>query len=347
MALSWRMPASTNPTSRPSDGVEAALLLPRDPDGSAERCARGLPRASASDSAVIINDSFGRAWRRGTAGVAIGVAGLPALLDLRGDPDLFGRTLEVSIIGFADEIAAAASLLHGPGRRRQPGGAGARPRAGRRRPTGVAALVRAAERGSVPMSRGPRRRAFGRRRRRQARAGLEPRAAAGRAPDRRQHRRRFRASRPQHLARSRHPDVYARRPRQSDKPAGAAATRPGPSWRRSARWAARPGSASATAISRPHVERTRRLRRGETLSAITDDICRRLGIAPRVLPMSDDPRAHARATRDDGWIDFQDYFVRQQCRPVVRELAFDGAARRAPQPDVLAALHERHGCAPW
>ena len=65
------------------------------------------------DLAVVINDSFGRAWRQGTAGVAIGAAGLPALIDLRGRPDLFGRKLEVSVIGFADEIAAAASLVMG------------------------------------------------------------------------------------------------------------------------------------------------------------------------------------------------------------------------------------------
>jgi coenzyme F420-0:L-glutamate ligase/coenzyme F420-1:gamma-L-glutamate ligase len=70
--------------------------------------------------AVIINDSFGRAWRRGTAGVAIGAAGLPSLLDLRGQPDLFGRTLQVSITGFADEIASAASLVMGQGAEAQP-----------------------------------------------------------------------------------------------------------------------------------------------------------------------------------------------------------------------------------
>ena len=70
--------------------------------------------------AVVINDSFGRAWRRGTCGVAIGAAGLPALLDLRGKPDLFGRTLQVSITGFADEIAAAASLVQGQGDEGQP-----------------------------------------------------------------------------------------------------------------------------------------------------------------------------------------------------------------------------------
>jgi len=70
--------------------------------------------------AVIINDSFGRAWRRGTCGVAIGAAGLPSLLDLRGSPDLFGRELQVSITGYADEIASAASLVMGQGAEGQP-----------------------------------------------------------------------------------------------------------------------------------------------------------------------------------------------------------------------------------
>ena len=91
-----------------------ALLLPRDPDASAAALAArlGLP--------VVITDSFGRAWRRGTVGIAIGAAGLPALLDLRGKPDLFGRTLMVSITGFADEIAAAAGLVMGQGAEGQP-----------------------------------------------------------------------------------------------------------------------------------------------------------------------------------------------------------------------------------
>jgi coenzyme F420-0:L-glutamate ligase/coenzyme F420-1:gamma-L-glutamate ligase len=97
----------------PQDGVARALLLPRDPDASAESLRVGLSARFGAKIAVIINDSFGRAWRRGTAGVAIGAAGLPSLIDLRGSPDLFGRTLEVSVIGFADEIAAAASLLMG------------------------------------------------------------------------------------------------------------------------------------------------------------------------------------------------------------------------------------------
>ena len=91
-----------------------ALLLPRDPDASAAALAArlGLP--------VVITDSFGRAWRRGTVGVAIGSAGVPALRDLRGQPDLFGRTLMVSVTGFADEIAAAAGLVMGQGAEGQP-----------------------------------------------------------------------------------------------------------------------------------------------------------------------------------------------------------------------------------
>jgi coenzyme F420-0:L-glutamate ligase/coenzyme F420-1:gamma-L-glutamate ligase len=97
----------------PSDGASRALLLPENPDRSAETLRNGLAAATGIDLAVVINDSFGRAWRQGTAGVAIGVAGLPALIDLRGRPDLFGRTLEASLIGFADEVAAAASLLMG------------------------------------------------------------------------------------------------------------------------------------------------------------------------------------------------------------------------------------------
>ena len=104
----------------PSDGVERALLLPVDPDGSAEALRAGLAGLFGVPPAVIITDSFGRPFRRGTAGVAIGAAGLPALLDLRGNPDLFGRILQVSISGCADEIAAAASLVMGQGDEAQP-----------------------------------------------------------------------------------------------------------------------------------------------------------------------------------------------------------------------------------
>jgi coenzyme F420-0:L-glutamate ligase/coenzyme F420-1:gamma-L-glutamate ligase len=91
----------------------AALLLPEDPDASARRLREALQRASGADAGVVINDSFGRAWRNGVAGVAIGVAGIPALVDLRGRPDRGGRQLRVTEVAAADEIAAAASLLMG------------------------------------------------------------------------------------------------------------------------------------------------------------------------------------------------------------------------------------------
>lgn len=96
-------------------GNEYALLLPVDPDGSAEQIRDTLSAAANANIAVVINDSFGRPWRQGTVGVAIGVAGLPSMIDLRGEPDLDGRELLVSITGFADEISAAASLLMGQG----------------------------------------------------------------------------------------------------------------------------------------------------------------------------------------------------------------------------------------
>jgi coenzyme F420-0:L-glutamate ligase/coenzyme F420-1:gamma-L-glutamate ligase len=104
----------------PLDGADHALLLPVDPDGSAEHLRARLAEKFGVRLGVIISDSFGRPWRRGTAGVAIGAAGLPALIDMRGQPDLFGRTLEVTIIGFADEIAAASSLLQGQAAEAQP-----------------------------------------------------------------------------------------------------------------------------------------------------------------------------------------------------------------------------------
>ncbi len=86
-----------------------------------------------------------------------------------------------------------------------------------------------------------------------------------------------------------------------------------------------------------HVERTLRLARGETLAAITADFCRRLGVGPRVLPMTDDP-VRTRLRTAEGWLDFQDYFVRQQCRPVVQALAFAGGDQARAHPDLLAAL---------
>jgi len=97
----------------PTAGTEPVLLLPADPDGSAEALRADLAARTGRRIGVIISDSFGRAWRRGTVGVALGAAGLEALRDLRGQPDLYGRPLQVSETGFADELAAAASLLMG------------------------------------------------------------------------------------------------------------------------------------------------------------------------------------------------------------------------------------------
>ena len=104
----------------PPGGPDQVLLLPEDPDASAACLAATLSARFGAQLAVVITDSFGRPWRRGSAGVAIGAAGLPALVDLRGTPDLFGRTLEVTLVGLADEIAAAASLLQGQGAEGQP-----------------------------------------------------------------------------------------------------------------------------------------------------------------------------------------------------------------------------------
>jgi coenzyme F420-0:L-glutamate ligase/coenzyme F420-1:gamma-L-glutamate ligase len=97
----------------PQMGAEPVLLLPRDPDASAAALCDRLAAHFHKQLAVVITDSFGRAWRRGTVGVALGAAGLPSLLDLRGKPDLFGHALRVTQTGFADEIAGAASLVMG------------------------------------------------------------------------------------------------------------------------------------------------------------------------------------------------------------------------------------------
>ncbi|AMN46556.1 F420-0--gamma-glutamyl ligase [Steroidobacter denitrificans] len=94
-------------------GDGAALLLPEDPDLSCRRLRTAIQERIGVAPAVVIIDSLGRAWRNGTVGIAIGAAGLPGCLDLRGRKDLFGRRLETSELGFADEVAAAASLLMG------------------------------------------------------------------------------------------------------------------------------------------------------------------------------------------------------------------------------------------
>jgi len=96
------------------DGTEEwVLLLPEDPDRSAEGIRREVESKTGEKVGILIIDSHGRAWRNGTVGVAIGVAGLPGLQDLRGQPDLFGFALRITQVGVADELAAAASLMMG------------------------------------------------------------------------------------------------------------------------------------------------------------------------------------------------------------------------------------------
>jgi coenzyme F420-0:L-glutamate ligase / coenzyme F420-1:gamma-L-glutamate ligase len=97
----------------PAAGQEPVLLLPMDSDATAEALCAALAARFSKRLGVIVSDSFGRPWRRGTVGIALGAAGIPSLRNLRGKPDLSGRPLQVTETGFADEVAAAASLLMG------------------------------------------------------------------------------------------------------------------------------------------------------------------------------------------------------------------------------------------
>jgi coenzyme F420-0:L-glutamate ligase / coenzyme F420-1:gamma-L-glutamate ligase len=97
----------------PHDDEEWVLRLPEDADRSARELRERLRAATSRAIGVIVNDSHGRAWRNGAVGIAVGVAGLPGIEDLRGHPDLFGYQLQVTTVGFADQIASAASLSQG------------------------------------------------------------------------------------------------------------------------------------------------------------------------------------------------------------------------------------------
>lgn len=95
------------------EGTHRVLLLPADPDGTCLQLKAELDAKYDADTGIVINDSFGRAWRNGVVGVALGSAGLPSLQSKIGHPDLFGREMRVTEIAVADEIAAAASLIMG------------------------------------------------------------------------------------------------------------------------------------------------------------------------------------------------------------------------------------------
>jgi coenzyme F420-0:L-glutamate ligase / coenzyme F420-1:gamma-L-glutamate ligase len=105
---------SNVPPGRAGDAVrERVLLLPRDPDGSAAALRDCLMSRFGVPLGVIVSDSFGRPWRRGVVNVALGSAGIPALIDRRGERDREGRRLEITEVAFADAIAAGAALVMG------------------------------------------------------------------------------------------------------------------------------------------------------------------------------------------------------------------------------------------
>jgi coenzyme F420-0:L-glutamate ligase / coenzyme F420-1:gamma-L-glutamate ligase len=106
--------AGVDQSNVPHEGDEQrVLLLPKDPDASSAALRAALEERFGARIAVVVNDSVGRAWRNGVVGLALGAAGLPSLLDLRGERDLEGRALRVTQVGLADEIASAAELLMG------------------------------------------------------------------------------------------------------------------------------------------------------------------------------------------------------------------------------------------
>jgi coenzyme F420-0:L-glutamate ligase/coenzyme F420-1:gamma-L-glutamate ligase len=95
------------------DPGEWVLMLPENPDESAEKIRKGLEAINGVGIGVMIIDSHGRVWRNGVVGTSIGISGFPGLVDLRGQPDMFGYTLQITQVAAADELAAGASLVMG------------------------------------------------------------------------------------------------------------------------------------------------------------------------------------------------------------------------------------------
>jgi coenzyme F420-0:L-glutamate ligase/coenzyme F420-1:gamma-L-glutamate ligase len=92
---------------------DRVLLLPIDPDNSCAELKQALDAHYSTDLGIVINDSFGRPWRKGVVSVALGSAGLPALRNLVGKPDLYGRSMRVTESAFADQVATAAAMVMG------------------------------------------------------------------------------------------------------------------------------------------------------------------------------------------------------------------------------------------
>ena len=105
--------ASAGVDASNAKGADTLVLLPLDPDGSAGRLRERLRGLTGIEVGVVVSDSFGRAWRRGTTDVALGVAGITPLLDLKGRTDSMGYELHATEIAVADEIAGAAELVMG------------------------------------------------------------------------------------------------------------------------------------------------------------------------------------------------------------------------------------------
>jgi coenzyme F420-0:L-glutamate ligase / coenzyme F420-1:gamma-L-glutamate ligase len=101
------------PEGMPGEMEEFVLLLPENPDASAKQIREKIKRETNKNMGIMIIDSHGRAWRNGTVGICIGLSGIPAIVDERGWKDLFGYALKATIVGVADELAAAASLVMG------------------------------------------------------------------------------------------------------------------------------------------------------------------------------------------------------------------------------------------
>jgi coenzyme F420-0:L-glutamate ligase/coenzyme F420-1:gamma-L-glutamate ligase len=106
--------------SNVDDTHSKALLLPSDPDQSARDIREALKQATGHEIAIVITDTHGRPFRMGNIGVAIGIAGMEALLDRRGEHDLFGRELVATVLGYADLLASAAHLIMGEGSEGRP-----------------------------------------------------------------------------------------------------------------------------------------------------------------------------------------------------------------------------------
>jgi coenzyme F420-0:L-glutamate ligase/coenzyme F420-1:gamma-L-glutamate ligase len=106
--------------SNTSDDPDAALLLPRNPDASARCIQQELETRTGKTIAVVISDTHGRPFRMGNIGVALGVAGMMSLVDKRGEQDLFGRTMQITMQAYGDLVASAAHLLSGEGAEGRP-----------------------------------------------------------------------------------------------------------------------------------------------------------------------------------------------------------------------------------